>query len=77
MAYDKKLHLVCGLFISLIIGLIFNPVLGVTASVVAGAGKEVYDYFNKDKHTVEFKDFAVTSIGGLLGFFLLTLANFI
>ena len=57
MPKDKQLHLLCGFAI----GLISLPL-----AVLAGAGKEVYDYYHQDKHSVEFADFAYTACGGAI-----------
>lgn len=51
MAVDKKLHIACGFVICLLVG----------------ALKELYDYFNQDRHSVEFLDFLATCVGGFLG----------
>ena len=45
MADDKKLHFLCGLLISLLVGL-YNPAYGLSAGVTAGVAKEYYDLFN-------------------------------
>lgn len=43
--HDKKLHFCCGCIISLLIGL-YNPIYGLSAGVVAGVAKEIYDYYD-------------------------------
>lgn len=45
MADDKKLHILCGLLISMLVGL-YNPAYGLSAGVTAGVAKEYYDLFN-------------------------------
>ena len=65
MPYDKKLHLACGFAICLASCLtIAKHALLIT--IIAGALKELYDYYNQDKHTVEFADFAYTVCGGAI-----------
>lgn len=64
MAEDKKLHMLCGLLISLLVGS-YNPIYGLCAGVTAGAAKEYYDLFNYglfDKY-----DMFYTWVGALIG----------
>lgn len=81
IAQDKIGHLRAGAAIALIISIAGYMIFGITdmkyaifASLVAGAGKEAYDYFDnmrrakkglKAQHTVEFADFWFTLVGGL------------
>lgn len=67
MAVDKKLHIACGFVICLLVGAFLGYIIGFISSVVAGALKELYDYFNQDRHSVEFIDFLATCVGGFLG----------
>lgn len=62
--YDKKLHFHCGCIISLLIGL-YNPIYGLSAGIVAGVAKEVYDYY--DYGGPDIKDFLATAVGSILG----------
>lgn len=64
MPYDKKLHLICGLLISLLVGL-YNPIYGLYAGVVAGVAKEVYDYY--DYGLFDKMDMLFTWAGTLIG----------
>lgn len=59
MPKDKQLHLLCGFVLGLV-----GSQFGVPLAMIAGAAKELYDYFNQDKHSVEFADFAYTVTGG-------------
>lgn len=45
MPHDKKLHLICGCIISLLIGL-HNPIYGLLVGMIAGIAKELYDYLD-------------------------------
>ena len=58
MQKDKKGHLIAGFLIGLLLNFWF--------AVLAGAAKEIYDYFNPKKHTVELADFIFTAAGGLI-----------
>lgn len=40
---DKVLHFICNFIIVLILGFIFNVIVGISAAVVASLGKELYD----------------------------------
>ena len=62
---DKIYHLVAGLIISLIFGLI-NPVLGLALAIIAGVGKEIYDKKIK-KSVIDPLDVIATVVGGILG----------
>lgn len=64
MPYDKKLHFLCGFIISLLIGL-YNPLYGLSAGMIAGVAKEVYDYL--DYGGPDIKDFLATAVGSILG----------
>lgn len=64
MADDKKLHILCGCIIALLIGL-YNPVYGLSAGVVAGIAKEVYDYL--DYGLFDTKDMLFTWAGAVIG----------
>jgi hypothetical protein len=61
--FDKFLHLIVGLVISLILGLV-NPWYGFAAAVIAGVTKEIFDRFSTGHE--EFVDFWWTALGGFL-----------
>lgn len=62
--YDKKLHFLCGLLISLLIGL-YNPTYGLLVGMTAGVAKEVYDYF--DYGLFDKYDMFYTWAGAVIG----------
>lgn len=64
MPYDKQLHFLCGLLISLLIGL-YNPIYGLLTGVTAGIGKEVYDYY--DYGLFDKYDMLATWAGAVIG----------
>lgn len=64
MPYDKKLHILCGLLLSLLIG-VYNPIYGLFAGVVAGVAKEVYDYY--DYGLFDKYDMLATWAGAVIG----------
>lgn len=61
---DKRKHIVVGFAICAIVSLFFGYIIGVLAAVVAGAGKEAYDYITR-KGTPEFADLVYTAIGAV------------
>lgn len=61
---DKKKHLVAGFFVCAIVSMFFGYIVGIIAALVAGAGKEAYDYFTK-KGTPELADFLYTAVGAV------------
>lgn len=67
LPYDKALHLIGGVLIYAAAHFV-SPVVGLGAVAVAALGKEVYDYFNRDKHTPEVMDAVATIIGGIIAF---------
>lgn len=64
MSYDKKLHLLAGLAIAIIFGW-HNPLIGLSAGIIAGIAKEVYDYF--DYGLFDKKDMLFTWLGAIIG----------
>jgi len=64
--YDKKLHLLAGLIITLYVGMFTTPILGVTIAAIAGVVKEKYDDYT-GKGTVETLDAVMTTLGGIAG----------
>lgn len=62
---DKANHVIYGLLIFMA-GAVFNPGIGLAATVIAGAAKEAIDATGRGN--VEFKDFLATVAGGVLGF---------
>ncbi len=70
---DKKLHLLAGLALSILAGLLFCPRIGLAAAAVIGALKEIiWDWLLK-RGTPEFLDFVATVAGGAIGYLLLKL----
>lgn len=67
LPHDKALHIIAGVLIYASAHFV-SPVVGLSAVAVAAVGKEIYDYFNRDKHTPEVMDAVATIAGGLLGF---------
>ena len=72
MDYDKKLHFIAGLCISVAAMLLYfyyygtvNVLLGVGGGMVAGVAKEVYDYL--DYGLYDKQDMLATWAGSLLG----------
>ena len=64
---DKQKHLLAGLALSILAGLLFCPRIGLAAAAVIGALKEiVWDWLLK-KGTPELLDFVATVAGGALG----------
>jgi predicted PurR-regulated permease PerM len=66
LPHDKALHFIVGVLIYAIAHFI-SPVVGMAAVVVAAVGKEVYDWFHRDRHTPDVWDAVVTVIGGVVG----------
>lgn len=64
---DKCLHIIVGVMIFAITNLLLGSAVAMAVVTVVAAAKEVYDYFNKDKHTPDVFDFLATVAGGLLG----------
>lgn len=60
---DKLIHFLGGYMIA--------SIFGIWIAVAVGAVKEIYDYYNRDKHTPEWMDFAATILGGLVAMILL------
>ena len=71
LAYDKKLHFLAGFIISVVFTLLAYDVVGLTAGVMAGLGKEVYDYY--DYGDFDQRDFLFTVAGSIAGVILVGL----
>ena len=56
---DKALHMIAGLIISLVLGWIYNPLIGLAVAIVAGIAKEIWDYCGHG--TSDFKDALTTA----------------
>ena len=64
---DKWKHLLVGLVLSLLAGLLFCPIVGLATAAVVGTLKEIiWDRLLK-KGTPELLDFVATGAGGVLG----------
>ena len=74
---DKLYHFVCGLGISLLVGVIAYKIglnqpeaYGFVVAIIAGAAKETFDAIKAKEwsvHTWDVFDFLATSFGGLIG----------
>ena len=74
---DKLYHFVCGLGISLLVGVIAYKIglnqpeaYGFVVAIIAGAAKETFDAIRAKEwsvHTWDVFDFLATGIGGLIG----------
>ena len=74
---DKLYHFVCGLGISLLVGVIAYKIglnqpeaYGFVVAIIAGAAKETFDAIKAKSwtvHTWDVFDFLATGIGGLIG----------
>jgi len=67
--YDKKLHFLAGLLISIFAGLALTSAFGLWLAVVAGIMKEIRDWCVY--RGPDWKDMVCTWAGGLLGWILL------
>jgi hypothetical protein len=65
--HDKMGHFIAGILIYAAVHFI-DPFLALGVVVVAGIGKEIYDYINRDKHTPDIWDAFATVAGGAVGF---------
>jgi hypothetical protein len=65
---DKLKHLLTGIGIGLIFGVLFSSLIGLIAATILGALKEIiWDWFLK-KGTPEFMDFLATALGGAIAY---------
>ena len=69
---DKQMHFISGL----IIAAVLTPFIGwysvVLVAMIATA-KELYDYLHPESHTADFWDWVATTLGGLVGFVVVSL----
>lgn len=64
---DKSWHFISGTVL-FAIGNIHSYRAGLILVVAMAVSKEIYDWFNKDTHTPDWKDAIATISGGVLGF---------
>ena len=57
---DKAQHFFVGAIVALC------PIYPMVAVLIVAWGKELYDYFHKDKHTCDALDAIATIVGGLV-----------
>lgn len=57
--FDKAQHFLVGAIVALC------PIYPMLAVLLVAWGKELYDYFHKDKHTCDAMDAIATIVGGL------------
>ena len=69
LQHDKVLHLIVGLILCLIAGVLTTPAMGLLLGVIAGIIKEIYDKYNNG--TVDVLDSFATTLGALVGFYIL------
>ena len=69
LQHDKVLHIIAGLILCLVVGVLTTPAMGLLLGVIAGIIKEIYDKYNNG--TVDVLDSLATTIGALIGFWLL------
>lgn len=72
---DKALHMAAGLIISLVLGWIYSPLIGLAVAIVAGIAKEVWDYCGHG--TPDFGDALATIQGGCIGGLLVILVTYV
>ena len=58
--YDKAWHLLFGAVAAL------SPIYPMVAILIVAFGKELYDFYHKDKHTCDAMDAIATIVGGLV-----------
>ena len=66
LPHDKALHVIVGLLAYMVFHFV-SPVAGLAATAVAAVGKEIYDWFNRDRHTPDLWDAVATIAGGVAG----------
>ena len=70
---DKLKHLLSGIGIGLIFGVLFSPLIGLIAATIVGALKEIiWDWLLK-RGTPEFLDFLATAFGGAIAYMVIKL----
>lgn len=67
LPHDKALHIIVGVLAYMVFHFV-SPVVGLAAAAVAAVGKEVYDWFHRDRHTPDVWDAVATMAGGVAGY---------
>ena len=69
---DKQMHFIGGL----VIAALLTPFIGAYSIVVVAIVallKEVYDFLHPESHTADFMDWVATTLGGVVGFVIISL----
>jgi len=72
---DKALHMIAGLIISLVLGWLYGPLMGLAVAIVAGIVKELWDYMGHG--TSDFGDALATAEGGVAGGLLVIFVSYV
>ena len=64
---DKFAHFICNFLIAVILGIIFNPVIGLAGAIIASLCKETYDEFTEDGSGWDWKDIIADLLGIVIG----------
>jgi hypothetical protein len=67
LPHDKGLHIIVGVLVYAVFHFV-TPLFGMAAVVIAAVGKEIYDWFHRDRHTPDVWDAVATLAGGVAGF---------
>ena len=70
---DKQLHFLGGIVLALAFGLFLGAWVGLTAAIIAGIAKELYDMTGRG--TPDVMDAVATIVGGLVGFTLILISQ--
>lgn len=73
MPEDKQKHILAGMALAIIAGLLFCPRIGLATAAVIGALKEIIWDLLLKRGTPELLDFVATVAGGVMGYILLRL----
>ena len=68
--HDKALHALYGLIIYSFLSLFITPATALLVVAVKAFGKEIYDFYHQDKHTVDVMDAIATALVPMMLFFL-------
>ena len=67
MPFDKAMHFMVGVVVSIFASYLFGAMTGFLLALAVGAGKELHDCMRPETNTPDIWDFIATAAGAIIG----------